>query len=193
MSGQRAREIDWADLRRRLDAARENAANAMAMTPDETHSLLAERARVLAQAPVPPAENTIEVVTFTLAGELYAIESAYVVEALRLTELARLPGAVAPLFGLTVWRGELLSLLDLRPLLGLSAGALNDLVRVIVLGQRRAQFGILVDALRGMRELSPGEVQPPAHGVGSERALVTGITSNAAQLLDAEALLRLHA
>jgi chemotaxis signal transduction protein len=53
----------------------------------------------------------IEAVTFTLAGETYALESCYAYEVFRLASFARLPSQTPLAFGVTVWRGHLLTIL----------------------------------------------------------------------------------
>src|SRR5687768_14835060 len=78
-------------------------------------------------------EQSRELVVFELAREVYGIETRFVQSVFRLGELALLHGASAPLYGLTAWRGRLLSILDLRLVLGLTVRGLSDLSRVIVL------------------------------------------------------------
>jgi purine-binding chemotaxis protein CheW len=156
-------------------------------------SVLEERARTLARPAAPPMEsNSIGAVVFVLGDERYAIESRYVVEVARLSELARLPGAKPPVVGIAAWRGGPLPVLDVRPLLGLSANGLNDLGQMIVLGQSRAAFGILADAVHDLVVLRPSEVREPPEGVAVEREYVRGVTGDALLVLDAGKLLRLH-
>jgi len=154
--------------------------------------VLEERARVLARPATTPAGDTMEVVTFGLAAETYAVESRYVLEVFRLKELARLPGAEPPVFGITVWRGELLTILDLRPVLGLSAAALSDMGRVIVLGRDGPAFGVLADQVHELFELPRLTVREPPHGVALRRDYLRGVTGEAVIVLAAEKLLALH-
>lgn len=157
------------------------------------NELLEARARALARPPAAPAGDSIEVVTFMLAGETYAIESRYVLEVFRLTDLTRLPGAEAPIFGIAAWRGELLTILDLRPVLGLSAAALDDLGRVLVLGKDEAAFGVLADAVQDLIAVPRSTVREPADGVALRREYLQGVTGEAVIVLAAEKLLALHA
>ena len=155
--------------------------------------VLEERARALARpiAP-PPAGDTLQAITFALAGETYAIESRYVIEVFRLKELSPLPGAEAPVFAVTAWRGALLVMLDLRSVLGLPISALNDLSRVIVMGTDRPAFGILADAVRDLVTFTASEVRPRAEGVAASGEYVRGVTTGAVLVLDAGRLLSLH-
>lgn len=186
--------VDWAGIRQRVEAAGRAVAGETAASPERVRQVLEERARVLARpAAPPPAGDTLELITFVLADELYALESRYVVEVFRLADLSPLPGARPPVFGVTAWRGELLTILDLRPMLGLSVGALNDLNRVIVLGEERPAFGVLADAVRELVNLPASAVRDPPEGVAAEREYVRGVTGDAVLVLDAKELLRRHA
>jgi purine-binding chemotaxis protein CheW len=153
---------------------------------------LEERARALARRVAqPPAGDILELITFSLGNEVYAIESRYVMAVFRLAELAPLPGAEPPVCGLTAWRGDLLTILDLRGVLGLSVTALDDLSRVIVLGESRAAFGILADGIQDLITLPISEVQSPTAGVAALRTYLRGITGEAVLVLEARELLRL--
>lgn len=163
------------------------------MTGDRVRAVLEERARVLAR-PVERAAagGTFEAVSFRLADERFAVESRFVIEVFPLSALALLPGATPPVFGVTAWRGRLLTVLDLRPLLGISSAALNDLGRVIAIGETRAAFGFLVDGVDEIVSLREAEVRAPPDGVAARRDYVRGVTGDALVVLDGGRLLRLH-
>jgi len=123
---------------------------------------------------------------------VYAVESRYVAAVFHLVDLSLLPGAEPPVFGVTAWRGGLLTILDLRRVLGLSVTALNDLSRVIVLGEERPAFGILADAARELVTLPAAEVRDPPNGIAAKREYLRGLTADAVLVLDATKLLQLH-
>lgn len=182
--------IDWAEVRRRVEAS--------VLTPDAAanpaavRAVLEERARALARPPDGGvAGERLEVVRFVLANERYAMPSRYVFEVFRLRELVPLPGARAPTYGLTAWRGDLLTIVDLRPVLGLPVGALNDLSRVIVVGADHPAFGILADAVLDLVSIDAADVREPTDGAAAERDYVRGMTSEAVLVLDGERILRL--
>ncbi len=184
--------VDWAETRRRVDAAGRAVAEEQDASPERVQTVLEERARRLARPPAPPpAGDTLEVITFALANETYAVESRYVHEVFRLVDLSPLPGAERPVFGVAAWRGDLLTILDLRPVLGLSVAALNDLSMVIVVAEERATFGILADAVRDLITLPSSEVREPPEGVAAQRTYLRGMTSDAVLVLEARALLKL--
>ena len=153
-------------------------------------AILEERARVLARPLATPASGErLEVLTLALAGERYAVESRHVVEVFKLRELALLPGAEPPVFGATAWRGGLLTVLDLRPVLGLPAAALDDLGHVVVLGGERPAFGILADAVHDVVSLAASAVREPPEGVAVKREFLRGVADGTLLVLDAAKLL----
>jgi purine-binding chemotaxis protein CheW len=148
-----------------------------AQTPNE---ILEARARQLAR----PADRGagaavgVEMLGFTIGRERYAVESRFVFAVVQLSDLVPLPGARAPVVGLTRWRGDVLTVLDLRRVVGGVPGALDDLGRVIVLGQSSPEFGVLADILDGLLMIDPTSVHP-----------LRADTSNAVHVLDASVLI----
>jgi purine-binding chemotaxis protein CheW len=173
--------VDWADVRRRLDAAA-----ARHDTPEDARRVLEERARRLARPPAEAAaEEPLEVLVFARGGERFAVETRHVVEVFRLRALTPLPGAEARVAGLTAWRGEILAVHDLRP--GGAAGAEGAEPRVVVLGGDDPAFGLVADAVEGLLLLAPADVLPlpPA---ARPRDPLRGVAGDGLLVLDAEAL-----
>jgi purine-binding chemotaxis protein CheW len=158
---------------------------------DAMQAVLESRARALA-VPVGAhaTGDALEVVCVQIAKQRYALEAAEVREVFRLADLAQLPGAQPPVFGVTVWRGDLLLLLDLRRALGLSSTALNDLRHVVVLAGKTASVAILVDEIEGMQIIRATDVRPTTGSTSAVREFVRGVTSDALIVLDTKALLR---
>lgn len=195
MSMPRARQkrtggIDWADVRRRLGAiTSSHRADSALLT-----ATLDERARLLARVPEVTsreADRRLELMTFVLAGESYAIEASHVESVVRLTGLTRLPGAPAQLVGLTNLRGAILPIFDLRVLLELPRSHLADMSYLIVLGDENGpELGFLADTVHDMIALDPRGVLPPPEVISrASRSCMHGVTSAAMCVLDARALL----
>jgi purine-binding chemotaxis protein CheW len=159
---------------------------------EDADRVLRHRAEALAR---PVAEtwqgDLSSLLVFRLGGERLGVESRCVLEVFRLQELARLPGAAPPLFGVTPWRGDLLTLIDLRQALGTGERPLQDLGRVLVLGEERAAFGVLVDAVEEMVPYRPDDLHPLPPG-GSAGSLVRGMTAGAVIVLDGQELLQTY-
>jgi purine-binding chemotaxis protein CheW len=190
--GRRRGPVDWAEVRRRVDEAARAIAGVAAPTPERTRDMLEERARTLARPIIPGAEDTTgDAVAFDVRGETYAIDLRDVMAVFRPAEITLLPGAARPLVGVTAWRGELLVILGI---LRETAGPARDgeQPRVVVVGDGRTAVGIVADVVHGTIKIPHDEVQPLPEGLATRRAYVRGITSEAVQVLDASALLRLH-
>jgi purine-binding chemotaxis protein CheW len=157
----------------------------------DERAVLERRTRELARTVVDDvrAEGR-PVLSFLLGGEKLILEARWMLGVGKLTSLSSLPGAEPPVRGVTVWRGDLLTVLDIRPLLGISTSGLSDLTRLLVLGARRARFGLLVDAVGDVATLADDEVhEAPASSLAREYLI--GVTADASLVLDGERLLQL--
>lgn len=186
------RPIDWSEAHARLARMERIVATVTVADADEIERVLRDRARALARRPTQPRSgDQLEVVSFSLGRERYAVEALFVEEVFRLTGRSALPGATAPIAGVTAHRGELLTLLDLRAALGLSAAALDDLARVIVLRDERSRVGVLVDAIAGVQTLMREDLRTASSATALQNEYLAGVTDDLLMLLDPHALLRL--
>lgn len=97
-------------------------------------------------------------VTFTVAGEMFAVPMAPVQEIIRLPEVAHLPLAPPTLDGLANLRGRVLPIINLRRLFGCPEQAQDDATRALVinLGQ---PLGFVVDRVASVFSIEPGELE----------------------------------
>jgi purine-binding chemotaxis protein CheW len=159
--------------------------------------ILAERARRLARRADPVAVDVgagrARHVDFALARERWLLDARHVLAAFRLATLTPLPGAVAPVVGLTAWRGLVLTLVDLRRTVGAQATGLDDLATVLVVGEgERAVAGILADVVHGVATLDPARpLRPPPPARSALPGVITGVTDDARLVLDGTRLLAL--
>jgi purine-binding chemotaxis protein CheW len=158
--------------------------------PAEQHREVLRR-RAAALARVPRRERGADLasaVVFSLGETRFAINAACVLEAAVLRELTPLPGAPAPLFGVTHWRGSVLTLLDLRGVLGVRPRGLTDLGRILVLDGADRLFAIVADAVHDIIEV---DVQLLARlpDDDSGTGLLRGITPDGVMYIDEKALL----
>jgi len=186
------RHVDWGEVRQRLDVVARTLAGDTKAPLEEMREILKARARTLAVPLDREREATEDVVLFELSSETYALDARYVWEVFRLTALSALPGAQPPVLGLAAWRGNLLTILDLRQVLGVPVRDLTDLSSVIVLGEERPAFGILADAVGRIAAVRREDVREPPEGVAARRKYVKGITGDAIIVLAGEILLAEH-
>jgi purine-binding chemotaxis protein CheW len=98
-------------------------------------------------------------VTFSVAGEMFAVPMAPVQEIIRVPEVARLPLAPPALDGLANLRGRVLPIVNLRRLFGIEERTHDDATRALVinLGQ---PLGFVVDRVASVFSVEPGEIEP---------------------------------
>lgn len=184
-----AHGVDWTALRHRMEAA--SGTGDAAANAEAARGVLAERARLLARpASEPRGAARLEVVTFTLGGETWGLQARLVWEVFRVSELARLPGAAAPVVGITPWRGLILPVLDLRSVLGMPTAPLDDLRLAVVLGADRPALGILADAVDEVLSVGEDEIGEPPEGVAAQRDHLLGVTRASLPVLDGTRLVQ---
>ncbi len=118
----------------------------------------------------------LELFSFHLAGEEYAVPVEAVREIIRTQRTTRVPRSPSSLLGVTALRGRILPIFDLRGRLGLSAPPHppNRAARILVLTVRGAPAGVRVDRIGGVVRLPVGAVSPPPgilQGVAAEYLL----------------------
>jgi len=148
---------------------------------NKSKELLKQRATQLAQ----PVETTaasslgIEHIVFVLASETYALEATFVKEVFFLKDLTLIPGAPPFILGIVNLRGSVVSLLNLKVILGLPDQGLSEMNKVIVLQGGGIEFGIVADAIHGSMEVSDlAANHEPAWKSGNASNFVSGVAPN---------------
>jgi purine-binding chemotaxis protein CheW len=98
--------------------------------------------------------------------------------------------------GVSNWRGRILPIVDLRPLLGGQAGSVSERARVVVAGDDVISIGLLVESVDGVA-VPEGDLDAAPATVGPDAAeLLAGQwndESGPIGMIDLAALLRLRA
>jgi purine-binding chemotaxis protein CheW len=140
---------------------------------------LEERAQVLARRAIADdLQRGEEILTFRLGGGRYGIAVRLVHEVQVLGGYTPLPGTPPLILGLVNLRGRLLTILDIRPLLGLSVERAHAGAALLIVGAAGIEVGLLADEVieirYGATTLAPslgsadGQVAPWVHGVDSD-------------------------
>ncbi|MCM2358337.1 MAG: chemotaxis protein CheW [Geobacteraceae bacterium] len=161
------------------------------LTPAEEKRVLRARAKALAREP-DEAETgeSLEVLEFLLAYETYAVEMSYVRETLPLRDLTPVPCTPPFVLGLTNVRGRIMSVIDIKRFFDLPAKGLTELNRVIIVHDRGMEFGILADAICGVRTIPLAELQPSLPTLtGIREEYLRGVTSGRTVVLDGAKLI----
>ena len=184
--------IDWGTIHDRLKTATAALERGTALSPAETGKILKARAQALAQEPERDDVNgeSVEILEFSLAYESYGIETSFVREVYPLKSFTPLPGTPPFVFGIVNVRGQIFSVIDLKKFFELPDKGLSDLNKVIIVRGPVLEFGILADAIAGIRSIRINEIQPSLPTLtGIRQDYLRGVTRERLVILDAEKLL----
>lgn len=147
--------IDWSEVRSRLARAVTATEQLFTASSPQAQQLLKDRAQRLARAVTDtgtPGTSHI-VLSFSMQGERFALETRYVLAVSRLLPLTRVPASPPWLAGLVYWRGQVLAALDLREDHGPgSQSDTGEQDRLVILGRDAAELALHVEL--------PIEVEP---------------------------------
>jgi len=187
-----ASTIEWSDIHHRLEIGREAIERGFEPTPKEKKRILKDRAKSLARQPEKEEDpgKQLQVVEFLLAHERYAIETAYIREAYPLKELTPLPGTPPFVLGIINVRGQIFSLIDLKKFFELPEKGITELNKVMIIHTDEMEFGIIADAIIGVRPVPFNELQPSLPTLTGIRAdYLKGVTKERIVVLDAKKIL----
>lgn len=121
-------------------------------------------------ADVSPA--SIEMLTFRLGKEEYAMMIDHVREVIRIWEITPVPNTPEYVIGVTSLRGRVLSIINLHKRLALPESSRDDKSRIVVAGMDDDEIGFIVDRVAGVLRILPDEIRPVPetieHGAGAE-------------------------
>ena len=182
--------FDWEDAKRRLSRLAQTLDAAGGIRSDETNETLDRRARELAiTLHSEEAEpDSIEVLTFGIGSDVYALETAFILELTNIAALTVVPGCPEFLRGITNLRGEILAVIDLSTFFGLEPSSGDS--RLLILGDERPEFGIVIDAAVELKTLSRSHIMSPAVAIPElQREFLLGVTPDATLVLNGSAML----
>jgi purine-binding chemotaxis protein CheW len=130
-----------------------------------------------------PAENgpvemqapEIEMLSFRLSGEEYAVMVADVREVLKIRELTQVPNGPDYIQGVTSLRGTMLPVIDLCTRLGLKPVERNEKARIIVVSTDDEDAGLIVDRVNGVIRALPESIKPAPEHVDQGADFIRGI------------------
>ncbi len=154
--------------------------------------LLQDRAKKLSMEPgvSDSGREFMDVITFSLSTETYAIESVFVREVYPLKTYTLLPGTPDFILGIINVRGQILSVTNLKKFFHLPEAGIGELNKVIIVSNGLMEFGILADVVHGTRRIAKNIIQqapPTISGVGADYLL--GVTSGSIIVLNIQAIL----
>lgn len=160
----------------------------------EVDRVLRRRAAELAawQQQGDQASPTTQLVVFGLGQERWGIALRWVREVLATPPLRAIPGTPRWVRGVTLHRGNVLALVDLREFMGLP-GSDAPTPWVVVLHGQGTEFGVVVQHLEGCLDVDVGEIAQARSGdvlaMPSTRVALLGVTADRLAVIDGARLL----
>lgn len=147
------------------------------------------------ERPLVEDQRTLELLTFVIASERYAVEIEKIVEIIPPRLATRVPNADLTILGIISLRGTIVTLLDVRKRLGHPPGVVDPNVsRIIVIEQSGEIAGFLVDRVARVVKLPERDLEThPVVHQQEQNASIRGVFQQDGQLtilLDLEALTR---
>jgi len=121
------------------------------------------------------ASKELELLSFRMGGEEYAVMVNDVREVLKLRDLTAIPNTPEYILGVMSLRGTMLTVVDLGRRLGLSPGVRDDRARIVVVSTDEEDVGLMVDRVTGVLKILPEGIKPPPENVEQGAEYLRGI------------------
>ncbi len=125
-----------------------------------------------------PIDGPQECLLFLLGNDPYALPIGVILEILKLMPITTVPRAPEGVAGLASVRGQLITVLDPRPKLGLPDRPQDRKTRILLVDSGEEIMGILVEEVRGVQRFEPSQIEPPQVLGGEPPAHVAGVARN---------------
>jgi purine-binding chemotaxis protein CheW len=122
-----------------------------------------------------PRVQELEMLSFRLGQEEYAVMVDDVKEVLKMRDLTPVPNAPDYILGVTALRGPILPVIDLSRRLGLPPGARGEKSRILVLSLDDEDAGMVVDRVTGVVRIHPDAVRPVPETIERGAEFLKGI------------------
>jgi len=124
------------------------------------------------------APGATKLVCFLLQGQEYAADIAAIKETMLVRPLTRVFLTPPWLAGIINLRGDVVAVLDLAQLLGLSPTVITDESRFVIALHDGKVAGVVVDEMAELRTLDLSQLQPPPPTLSSQgAALLRGVAT----------------
>jgi purine-binding chemotaxis protein CheW len=118
----------------------------------------------------------LQLVTFKLDNEEFAVDILKVQEINKMTDITRIPNAPPFVEGVINLRGKIIPVVDLRKRLGFEGRSFGKSTRIIVVELEGMVLGFTVDSVSEVLRISESTVEPPPSLVsGMESEYIEGI------------------
>ena len=131
---------------------------------------------IATQPPGNGVQDYVQVVSFRLTNEDYAIEITTVKEIILVGDVTRVPQMPAYIEGVINLRGSVIPVLDLRKRLGIPANPVDENGRIVVVRMADRVIGLIVDAVNQVMKIPKYKIQVPPDTIACQAGdYLTGI------------------
>jgi purine-binding chemotaxis protein CheW len=116
------------------------------------------------------ADDLVQLVSFSLAGEEFGVDILKVQEINRMTNITRVPDSPPSVEGVINLRGRLIPIIDLRGRFGMERKEPDKHTRVVVVELHGAIMGFVVDAVQEVLRVRRDVMEPPPELVSSVKS-----------------------
>ncbi len=120
-------------------------------------------------------QQEIELLSFRLGGEQYAVLVADVREVLKVVQPTIVPNTPDYILGVTSLRGTMLPIIDLCKRFGLTPGVNDEKSRIVIVNSADGEAGLLVDRVTGVFRVLPDEIKPAPENIEQGSEFLRGI------------------
>lgn len=107
-----------------------------------------------------PAVEQVELLTFSVGDEMYAIDIEHVVEIVTPRTVTRVPNADSSVVGILSLRGTIVTLIDVRRRLNHAPAAQTPETRVVVIDRDGDNLGFFVDRVLRVVKIAAADIDP---------------------------------
>ena len=127
----------------------------------------------------------IQLVSFNLGPEEYAVEVLKVREIIRMTSITHIPNTPPSIEGIINLRGKVIPIVSLRSRFNMMDSDNDQHTRIMVMDIAGKLMGFIVDGVSEVIRISSGEIQPPPSMVagGVDQDFICGVIQHGQQLL----------
>ncbi|UCG39269.1 MAG: chemotaxis protein CheW [bacterium] len=111
-------------------------------------------------------EEQLQLLTFMLSGEEYALNIMDIKEIIRPKEATEVPRTPEYILGILSLRGTIIPIFDVNIRLGLKGGEPGSQNRIVVVKWREHLYGLLVDSVVQVLDIPIGMIEPPPEILG---------------------------
>ncbi|NOQ78143.1 MAG: chemotaxis protein CheW [Gammaproteobacteria bacterium] len=103
-------------------------------------------------------EQQTQWLLFTLGNESYGVDVLHVQEILQYPEISPVPGSPEYVLGIINLRGEVITVCDIRMMLGLADQAITKETRIVMMELADQKMGILVDNVNKIIKIKASDI-----------------------------------